>query len=347
MTYATNNVIQAGDPNNFLTGTTNNLNRLWGTGGGDFGYNQAGTRSPSPYPTVTTGEVVRVNPWLELYEGIHRMGAHQGVTVSNRSANFPTQAELVRWFSNVQADLDTVTNNRRNAAAQGSTFSNSDSIGGWNNYCYYYINYNFADYDSMRYFFNAGGQIGFSMAHGRTTRANALVNSLCSNLGTVWISSASNATLAGTTYSGMTRFSGNGGSENNGLGFHALSGSDQALVSTVRSSSTYNSINTRDIFNARGQYVRTNYIWGGDYTPNSYLSAFARVSGGTLTVTVLIDIVNGGSWTGTASVINAVNDGNADIGNGLTATGTVRMPSTNQFTDVWGTPSITFSNTRV
>ena len=347
MTYSANGLIQANDPNTFVNTTTNKLDRLWNVGSGDYGYGQYAlqtTPSPTtPYPTVAVGELVKVNPWYQLYYGIHRMGNHQGSSITDRSANFPSTTELVKYFANVQTDLDTLTTNRRNAAGQGGTTTKSKTTsGGWSNYLYMYADIQFDSQDKMRYFFNAGGQVGVSMSHNRNTKANLLVQSMCANLGTLWLSSASTAVISGTSYSGTSRSGGSGGSVSTGTGFHSLGGGDTALISNVRGSS-YNSIKT--VTTARGQ-VR--YIWGGDYTPNSYLNVYAKQNGGgLLTMTVLVDIVNGGGYETTPSVSGYVNDGNANVGDGTTMTCTLRMPSTTWLSDSWGTPSISMSQTRV
>jgi hypothetical protein len=146
------------------------------------------------------------------------------------------------------------------------------------------------------------------MSHGSSTNVNALIQRLCSDVGTLWLSSGS-CTLNSTNYTGTTQVSGGGSSSiSTGVSFY-----NTGTMATVKDTTDYKG----------GQWPNPNI----NYTTDTNISVSCSVSGGTITFTVTLDEVPNG----------------ATVDSGTTTTLTSRPPSTTYLSDSWGSPTLSSS----
>jgi hypothetical protein len=306
MSYASSGLTQATDYNGFISTNTPNVNAIWSTGTGNSGYGQ------TALATISADSLIFASSWLNLINTIGTSASHQGTSLSSYLDSTPTIGDLIRYESVLSSNINAINTNRLNAAAQGSTSSTTaTSASTWSNSLTITFTVTYANANSARYFFNAGGQIGFNFSHpaGSGTTINLRINDLCSDAGTVWLSSPVTGTvsLAGTAYNGVTKSGGanpSGATISTNNGFYALTSGTTQLFQQ-----------TSDI---------------GVYT--SYSGTFLRISAsnngaGVLTFTCLLDEVPNG----------------ATVSTGTQATLTLRPPSTTYLTNSWGSPAVAHS----
>jgi hypothetical protein len=213
MTYSAGGLIQAADYNGFVsTNLGANVNSVWSTGTTSAGYGQ------SALATVSTGGTVTATQWASLVNTITNMAAHQGTTITLRTA--PTTGTTISVLAAVATDLTNCYNNRGNAATNGAQFTgwtgtNSNTAGksGANWSITFTNTVTFASADAARYFFNAGGRIKLDVAKSSTGNTgdpewNDLATTLCGDI--YFTGGAYNQTIAGTTYTGTTKIGGTG-----------------------------------------------------------------------------------------------------------------------------------------
>lgn len=338
MTYAVGGLIQAADYNGFI-GT---MNGAWATGASSAGYGQ-----PDFVPVVSGASppaLIRARPatvlagtpptwsatpeWRALVDSVNKMSLHQiggaaPIAAGNyaASASLPTSTTaatgLIAYGGNFVATLNTVTGTQRlNAALQGaSTTTSATNTVAWSDYCQFVWTITFGSHNQARYFFNAGGQIGWQASHpaGVTFTINQLINDLCSDAGTLWLSSTNGApatvSLAGVSYNGITKV---GGANPGGVsitpnnGFYALGGV------------------------ATNVFVQlSDFVYHG-YGATKYQISLAYNGAGVITATVLLDEIPNG----------------ATVVAGTVSTCVIRPPSTSQLADSWGTPTVSTAITR-
>jgi len=309
MAYSSGGLIQASDINGFLNNNTNKLNYVWGAGGGNQGYGQ------TEITAVSVGDIVVASPWTNLINHIKNMASHQGTSITSRTT--PATGDLISFMSNIDADIGSLTTNRLNAASQGGTSSSTATTSAaWSDAATFTLSAAFTSYNNARYFFNAGGQLSVAMSHSSSTNINGLIQRICSHLGTLWLSSGS-CTLAGTSYTGTTQFSGGGSS-------------------TITTGTSFYNTGTMAVIKDT-----TAYTGGGDggtgpnpdttnYTDSTAMTVSVAISGGTVTITVVLDEVPNG----------------AVVADGTSATITSRPPSTTYLTNSWSGPTLSSSVTQ-
>jgi hypothetical protein len=297
MTYATNGLIQASDFNTL--GTT--FNNVWNVGSGNTGYGQTAISS------VSQGDIVTAPGfWATLVSNMTTAASHQGTVLSAMTPT-PATGGLITFLSNLTTNQTTLSNNRLNAAAQGSTSTTTaTSASTWANSMTVTFTVTFASQNAARYYFNAGGQIGFSFSHPDTTGINTLISDLCSEAGTIWVSSPVSGTvsLASINYNGVTKVGG---------------------VTSVRS--TVNTNYGFYAFTGTGTQIFNQLSDAGPiaYQAGTFLRISASSNGsGVLTFTCLFDEVPDGLTVSTGTV----------------STLTLRPPSTSNLSNTWGTPSV-------
>jgi hypothetical protein len=313
MTYSVGGLVQAADINGFITDNADTINEIWGTGTDDSGYGQTAVTAG-----INVGDTINHTPWDTLVTRLASAAAHQGTTATARVA--PATGDTVAILAALGADITTVITNRRNAATQGSTTTTtSTTTSTWSNSLTFNISVALGSNNQARYFFNCGGQIGISLSHtgnhsGNGADIDSLIRDICSDLGTIWLSSGT-CTLAGTAYTGTTKVGGSnagGATIGTGTGFYQLS-STAAQIARQTSDTTI-----------MGWQNNANYSAGSFVTITaSYNSA------GTLTFVVTIDEVPNG----------------AVVQTGTTATLTVRPPETTNLTASWAVGTVSVTNT--
>jgi hypothetical protein len=312
MSYAQYGLIEATDFNNLVGGnpvtSSGKLNTVWATGGTNAGYGQTAVAN------VVVGSTVTASNWASLVNSTANSASHQGTSITSVTA--PSAGGTVTFLSAIPTNLTTIYNSRLNAAAQGSTTSNTATRATtWSSAITFTHTATFANGDAARYFFNAGGQLAITCAHPSGTGINLLLNNLASNVGTVVLSSPTSGavTIAGTSYNGITKVGGGGNAP------------------TISTNTGYYALTTSNV---------TAFTQTASTGPSGYLSTFIRVivqSNGT-------QGSNGdaGSVITIYTIWDEVPDGLTAAANSAT-TLTVRPPAVTNIANTWG--AVTLSGT--
>lgn len=301
MTYSAGSLIEATDYNGFASTTTNgNVNAIWGTGSGNYGYGQSTTLS-----TVSAGGTVTATQWADLVNRISSIGSHTGVTITSRTA--PVAGNTIAILNNVSTDLTNLYTSRANAVSSGSTISPATGTwwqatntpnAAWTITTTHTVT--FANAAAARYFFNSGGLIKWDVAKTSTgTEADTEWNDLAETLsGTIYLSGANTAhTINGTAYTGTTKSGGTGTPTtlNTTVGFYNLTTVASTLYDQFADSSPYTSDHIRiqatvnDNTNPTVLTMTTAWINASSATPGS------------------TEIITGGiAGTGPTTVVNYV-----------------------------------------
>lgn len=217
MTYTTGSTIVASDYNGFANVTTNaNVNDVWAVGSTDKGWGQTANVSQ-----VAVGGTVTATQWANLVNTITAMGAQTNTTITSRTA--PVAGNTITILANVNTDLTSITTNRGNAAASGTTSSTwtgstakttATGSGGATWTITWTQTVTFADANAARYFWNAGGLVRLDMSKTSTgTDNDPDWNTFVGTVGTLYLSGRVNSaaqTIAGVSYTGFTRVGGSG-----------------------------------------------------------------------------------------------------------------------------------------
>lgn len=299
MTYAKYGLIQATDFNTLQT----SLDAFWDVGTGSYGYGQ-------PYNVVKVlGDDVVAVDWQQLRTYILNGGSHQGTVLLPMNA--VTQYNKVEVINNIASNISSLSTNRMNAATQGGVSSQPHTnIVPWQEYLRFTWTVNFGSHNAARYFFNCGGQLGFSAYHpaGSVYDIDQLISDLCGDLGTLWVSSPGGfgvptpVRLSGGTFRGVERVSGGGSAViNHTNGFYSYNPSPKQLI------------------------VLLSDFYYFPYSGGTYLQMTGAYDGnGELTFELLIDEVPG------TEVVTG----------GTTSYLYYKPPSTTYLTNSWGFPLI-------
>jgi hypothetical protein len=302
LTYSAGRKIEATDYNGFVSTNSPNLNNIWSTGSGNSGYGQ------TAISTVSAGKRVQASEWSSLFNTISTIASHQGSTVTAVTAP-ATGRKIQAFVPTVSDNLTTINNNRLNASVVGSTSANTATFGStWQNGLTFTHTAAFANANAARYFFNSGGQLNITCSHPAGININLLLNNLASNIGTVWMSSATSGsiTIAGTSFNGITKVGGGGNSPtiSTNSGYYSWTGANTTVFTQTASTG-----------------------------PAAYLGTFIRcnvlVSGSTVTVYTVWDEIPDGYLASTGSA----------------TTLTARFPSTTYLANTWGAVTLSGSVT--
>jgi hypothetical protein len=299
MTYLQNRLIEDTDFNTFR----NTLNPIWGTGSNNSGYGQAEISAVANNDVVTA-----VGYWKSLTTTISTIASHTGSFIAAMTPAPDTNGKIT-YLANISTNLVTINNNRLNAASQGSTSATTaTSASTWNDKMIMTFTVTFESNNAARYFFNAGGQIGLNFSHPSSSEVNGVIQDICNETGTIWLSSptSGSVSLAGINYNGVTKTGGVVSIRqtiNTNYGFYAL------VNSNVQ------------IFKQTGNEPSPYY---------EYFSSFLQITAATNNAGVITFICT----------FDEVPDG-ATIAAGTTGTVTIRPPSTTYVTNpTWGTPVV-------
>jgi hypothetical protein len=308
MSYAQFGTIQASDYNGLIgSGTTANaLNTVWSTGTSTYGYGQTALTS------VSVGATVLASEWANLVNRTANSAAHQSSSITSVTA--PVAGGTITYNANVVTNLQTIYTNRLNAVSQSGTTSNTATYGStWLNAITFTHTVSFANGDAARYFFNSGGQLAVTCAHPSGTGINLLLNNLASNVGTVVLSSpaSGSATIAGTSYNGITRIGGGGNAPtiSTNSGYYALTTSNANVYYQTASTGPSGYLSTNiNIF------IKTNGTQGSNGD-----------TGSVITISTVWDEIPNGLTVSTGSA----------------TTVTLRPPEVTNIANTWGTPTVT------
>ena len=205
MTYSVGSIILHDDYNIFATGSANgsatnsaNVNNIWGTGTGQYGWGQSTTVT-----AVSQSGLVYGTEWNTLTSRINSIRSHQtgsGITFTNTTggatSNF-TAAQIIYHVSNIASALNTAYTDANTASAttgsmacystvqQGTTTTLSKTLSNTVT-TQFDIDITFTSDAAMRYFFNSGGylEFAFSMTNSGTAKTQSWSN-LASDLGLI------------------------------------------------------------------------------------------------------------------------------------------------------------------
>jgi hypothetical protein len=215
MTYSAGNTIIDDDYNIFATGNAAgsgdnnvaNINTVWGSGTSDKGYGQTSTLA-----AVSAGATVQATSWANLVARNTSLANHQGSSIT--SITQPTAGNTISAFTALSTNITTTFNNRNNAAGSGSDSTvTSSSTSGWNNSATLSKTFTFSSANAYRYFFNAGGmiRISWSRSGGTSSDQNTTWTNLLTASGTLVLTgAAASKSIAGTSYTGLTKIGGSG-----------------------------------------------------------------------------------------------------------------------------------------
>ena len=311
MSYAQNGLIEAVDINTTLAGgnpvtLSGKLNTVWATGGTNAGYGQANIAN------VTVGGTVNASTWAALVSNTASAASHQSSSIT--SVSVPVVGGTVTYNAAIPTNLTTIYTNRLNAVSQSGTTANTATYAStWSNAITFTHTVTFASGDAARYFFNAGGQLAITCAHPSGTGINLLLNNLASNVGTVVLSSPTSgtATIAGTSYNGITRVGGGGNSPtiSTNSGYFNLTTSNANVYYQTASTGPAGYLSTNI-----NMFIKSNGTQGSNGDTGSIITIY----------TVWDEIPNGLTVSANSAV-----------------TTTIRPPETTYIANSWGTPAVT------
>jgi hypothetical protein len=318
MTYSAGGLIQAVDYNTFAQGGASpdnnvaNLNTIWGTGTLDKGWGQS-----SPVSAVTAGSsLVTATQWTTLFNRFVVI-ANQTNTSITAIVN-PVVGDIIAVKNNFSTNLTSAFTNRNNAAGVGSTITANGVATfstAWITSLTATHTITFADANSARYFFNAGGRITWTGARtgGTASSKNTSWTDLLTACGTInTTTGTSTQVIAGTSYTGTTKTGGSGSPATllTTTGFYDLTTGDQ------------------EVFKQLG----ATYLYTTNFVSINIKANAAAGSATTITLTVLFSDAHN-------------TQGDEDVDGTLTSTVTLVQPSTTYLTNTWGTPTIASSIT--
>jgi len=328
MTYSVGGLIQAADYNGFVNDSANNINAVWSTGSGDKGWGQTAISTVSAAGTVTATQ------WATLVANLATAGQQTSSTLTARTQ--PVAGNTITILNNVATDIDTITNNRGNAAASGTEYgvfsgTTSKTTATGSGQAAWTITFThtvtFASANALRYFFNAGGIVRLKYGKSsNTTDSDPDWNTLAGYCGSINLTGRVNSNtqlIAGTSYTGTTRIGGTGGTQTTlttTTGWYNLTGSPTTIFQLNNPTAPYTT-----------EFIRTT----------------ATATSTTVLTLVTTWVSDGSSGAGTSSNIDG---GTATNSPSTTITGTAPTtlctyipPATTYLSASWGTPSIAAS----
>jgi len=332
MSYTVGGLIEATDYNTFVGNTTAGINRFWSTGSGDAGWGQ------TDISTVSAGGTVTATQWATLVANLATSGTQTSSTLTARTQ--PVAGNVIAILANVATDITTVTTNRGNAAASGTQYgiftgTTSKTTATGSGTTAWTITFTqtvtFADANSARYFFNAGGIIRLQYGKSSTgTDHDADWNTLAGQCGSINFTgrvAGASQTIAGQAYTGTTRIGGSGGTQTTlatTTGFYSLT--PGAAATTIFQLNNASAPYTPE-------FIRTTVALNAGSTILTFVTTW--VDDGSAGAGVSSNITGG---TGVASPATAIAPATAP-----TTLLNYIPPSTASLTASWGTPTIASS----
>ena len=332
MTYTQGSLIEAADYNGFANASANNINAVWSTGSGDKGWGQ------TALSTVSIGGTVTATSWAALVGNLATAGSQTGSTLTSRTQ--PVTGNVIAILANVATDINTITLNRGNAAASGTTIgtfsgTTSKTTATGSGQAAWTITFThtvtFPSADQARYFFNAGGLVKIMFGKSSTgTDHDPDWNTFAGQCGNIFLGGHvgdAAQTIAGQSYTGVTRLSGSGGTQTTlatNTGFYDLSTTAVTLFQLNNITTPYEpefirvqaSVNS----NTTPTVLTLTTVWSDDGT--AVAGATSNITGGTAVSSPATAI---GAATAPTTLVNLI------------------PPSTTYLTNSWGTPTIAAS----
>lgn len=318
MTYSSGGLIQATDYNGFVSTTAGaNVNATWNST-----YNQ------TSLATVAAAGTVSATQWSTLNTTIAAMGNHQPTTITSRAG--PTAGSTIAIQSALNTDITNCYNNRYNAYAVGAQYTSwtgtasqtavtGHAASTWT--ITFTDTVTFASTAAATAFFGAGGLVKTQFSKTSTgfpadAEWNDLAGTLC---GAIWLSSTAAAkTIAGTSYTGITKIGGTGS------------------PTTLSTGTGYAQLTTTPV------QVYQQFADTAPYT-GEYIEVLMSTTATVLTITT--------NWYSPARAVpgtsNEISGGTATtgitFGTAPTTVVTYYPPETTYLSNTWGTPTVASS----
>ena len=239
MAYSAGDTILDDEYNAFVGSSSDpyGYNHFAGAGSGEYGLNQ------SEIATVNPGDTVAASQWNALFTGLDNIANHTNVSITSSSVSagdaIAVVSALIGDLSNLAA---AVAAGSPNATALGTNaVGSSTNAGTWNTTSTIERSVTFANNNTMRAFFNAGGKIRIDPSC--TTGIDGLKDDVFNDLTVTAIGNLDFGAHA-TTRSGSGETLTTNGLAN---GFHDISTSYVTLIKLTSDNSGYTS-NTVEIF---------------------------------------------------------------------------------------------------
>jgi hypothetical protein len=328
MTYVSGGLIQAADYNGFANDSANNINAIWSTGSGDKGWGQTAISN------VAIGATVTATQWATLVANLATSGSQTSSTLTSRTQ--PVAGNVIAILANVATDINTVTNNRGNAAASGTEYgiftgTTSKTTATGSGQTAWTITFThtvtFASANAARFFWNAGGIVRIKYGKSSTGTDhdpdwNALAG-FCGSINLTGRVNGASQTIAGQAYTGTTRIGGTGGTQTTlttTTGWYNLTTSPVTIFQLNNATAPYTPEFIRTTATATSATVLTLVTtWVDDGTTGA--GRTANITGGTATTSPSTTI----TCTAPTTLV------------------TYLPPSTTFLTASWGTPTIAAS----
>jgi len=240
MGYVAGEKILDDEYNTFVNSSSSpyGYNHFAGTGSGVYGLGQ------THIATIGAGDTITASQWNTLFTGMDNIGNHTNDTLTTRSQ--VSAGDTIAIKAAVEADLATLAASVAAGSPNATALTTSSALQtvtttseGWDTSATQEVSVTFADADTMRHFFNAGGKVRvvISTTQGSTNPKDQAFIDLGTALGNIDI--AAQSTLRSGSGESLTT---------NGLtnGFHDLSTSYTTLIKLTSDNSNYTS-NTVEI----------------------------------------------------------------------------------------------------
>ena len=241
MAYAVGDTITATEYNNFLNSSSSGTfgyNHIAGTGSSTLGLGQATIAAVSGGSTT-----VAASQWNALFTGMDNLVNHTNVSITAGTTNQRSAGNTIEVVSAINADLQTIATavqggcTSATAVSAGSELQSSQSSVRYNGTHVVEHTITFANNNSLRFFFNAGGKIRMSftretggLSDGSASSKDGSVDELIAAIGNFDMGSAA-TTRSGSGETLTTNGLGNGASD--------LDSSYTTLIKLTQASGTY------------------------------------------------------------------------------------------------------------
>lgn len=314
MAYSAGSTILDDDYNIFATGNASgtgdngvaNVNTVWGPGTGVYGWGQT-----SPLSPVTAGTTVTATQWAALINRCTAISNHTGQSIT--SIAVPNIGTLIEAYAALSTNITNLfsAGARNDASANGADSTSTDTTtSSWSTSATLVKTFTFASAAQMRYFFNAGGMIrlGLSRTGGTSSDQNTSWTTLLTNLGTLVLTGANaSKTIASVSYTGFTKIGGSG---------------SPSTYETGRGRQFFEETATDATYFTLIQQSAATYL----YTAN-FAKLEAQINAANTVLTFKITLDDSASPPGGPDTVDGT----------LSATWTVRPPSTTYISNTWGT----------
>jgi hypothetical protein len=235
MAYVAGDTILDDEYNTFVNSAVSpyGYNHFAGTGAGEYGMGQ------TPIATVSAGGTIQASEWNSLFTALDNIANHTNDTITSRAA--VSAGDTIAIKAAVAADLATLAASVAGGCVNATALTTSSALQtvttaseGWDTSATQEVSVTFADADTMRHFFNAGGKVRVTV--GTTQASTNPKDQAFIDLGTALgnIDIAAQSTARSGSGEGLTT---------NGLanGFHDLTTSYTTLITLTSDNANYTS----------------------------------------------------------------------------------------------------------